>query len=381
MRKLLWLPALMLMATAAAAGDLSGKDIKPLVTGATVEIDTPLGKRIPVRYHADGRLTGEAGELASYLGSASDKGRWWVQADELCLKWQKWLNGEPQCLRLSTEGSKIRWRDQSGYSGTAVIAARETAPVQPQAAVAKAEPKASSAPGRQAAAAVVQPKPQPKQQIEPEPAGPAHRVRNVEAGDVLNIRNGPSADDSIVGALQPDEKGVRIAGECRSQWCPISHRGIAGWVNAAYLAREDGGADRMAGAEPPRRDAPGAPRSCLTAPARQLLDEIEAKFGPVRVISTCRPGAMIAGTNHPSRHASGNAVDFDAGARKQEIIDWLVANHATGGTMTYADMDHIHVDIGRHFVSLAGQRTRMSRSGGEPRDWAGQRMGLTGRSR
>jgi hypothetical protein len=47
-------------------------------------------------------------------------------------------------------------------------------------------------------------------------------------------------------------------------------------------------------------------------------------------------------------------VDFDAGARKPQIVEWLVTNHHEGGTMTYADMDHIHVDIGPHFVSIAG---------------------------
>ena len=54
----------------------------------------------------------------------------------------------------------------------------------------------------------------------------------------------------------------------------------------------------------------------------------------------------------PSQHASGNAVDFDAGSRKADIIEWLIANH--GGTMTYADIDDIHIDIGPHFVSIAG---------------------------
>ena len=98
----------------------------------------------------------------------------------------------------------------------------------------------------------------------------------------------------------------------------------------------------------------------------------------MRVISTCRPGATIAGTGRVSRHASGNAIDFDAGARKAEVIAWLVANHRAGGTMTYADMDHIHVDIGRHFVSLAGGRVRTSRHGGDGSDGPGERMGLTG---
>lgn len=101
----------------------------------------------------------------------------------------------------------------------------------------------------------------------------------------------------------------------------------------------------------------GASRACLQAPARALLDRIEAQFGPVSVISTCRPGAVIAGSGKPSKHRYGLAVDFDAGGRKQAIVSWLRANHHSGGTMTYARMSHIHVDIGPRFVSLgAGGR-------------------------
>ena len=110
-------------------------------------------------------------------------------------------------------------------------------------------------------------------------------------------------------------------------------------------------------------DAKGAPRKCLTAAVRAVLDQIETRFGPVQVISTCRPGARIAGSGRISRHASGNAVDFEAGKRKGAIIDWLVANHKKGGTMTYPSMSHIHVDVGQHFVSLAGGRKYASRSG------------------
>jgi Peptidase M15 len=96
----------------------------------------------------------------------------------------------------------------------------------------------------------------------------------------------------------------------------------------------------------------GASRTCLTPAARALLGRIEAQFGSVQVISTCRPGARIAGTGRISRHASGNAVDFNAGGRKGAIVRWLIANHRSGGTMTYAGMGHIHVDIGPRFVSL-----------------------------
>ncbi len=95
-----------------------------------------------------------------------------------------------------------------------------------------------------------------------------------------------------------------------------------------------------------------ASRSCLKPSARALLNRIEAKFGPVQVISTCRPGAVIRTSGKPSKHRYGLAVDFNAGSRKKAIVNWLVANHRAGGTMTYAGMSHIHVDIGYRFVKL-----------------------------
>ena len=85
--------------------------------------------------------------------------------------------------------------------------------------------------------------------------------------------------------------------------------------------------------------------ACLKPAARELL-------GPMEIISTCRPGARIAGTGRISKHASGEAIDFEAGSRKGEVVRWLIANHKTGGTMTYSDMSHVHVDVGQHFVAL-----------------------------
>jgi hypothetical protein len=109
----------------------------------------------------------------------------------------------------------------------------------------------------------------------------------------------------------------------------------------------------------------GLSRACLSSAARSLLERIEAQFGVVRIISTCRPGAVIAGSGRPSRHASGNAIDFDAPAgRKPQVVQWLIANHRSGGVMTYAAMNHIHVDIGRRFVALGsgGGRGRWRRA-------------------
>jgi uncharacterized protein YcbK (DUF882 family) len=114
-------------------------------------------------------------------------------------------------------------------------------------------------------------------------------------------------------------------------------------LNRRSVTREHGGA---------RRARSGTSRSCLKPAARALLDRIETHFGKMQIISTCRPGAVIAGTGRRSKHASGEAIDFNAGGRKAQVVRWLIANHKSGGTMTYRGMSHIHVDVGYHFVSL-----------------------------
>jgi Peptidase M15/Bacterial SH3 domain len=374
-------------------GLISGADISALLAGgASVQIDAPIGTKLPVRYAPDGQLSGQAGHLAAYLGASTDKGRWWISSDQLCHRWNTWFNSEPQCLRLKKEGRRMRWWTADGTSGTALITAPsvETAalprtqrgspspPTPPQPApdtapaAARPEPPASppqvAAPAAPAIKAV--PWPAPKAAAtstktgvaappapEPErPADPTYMVANVEYDDVLNVRNGPSTEFAVIAELPPDSRGVSIVGACRAGWCPVQHSSASGWVNRNYLALD---APRLAVAHArheilPNDGAAEAPRACLTFAARALLERIEARFGPVRLVSTCRPGALIAGTGRPSRHASGNAVDFEAGTRKAEIVEWLIANHHEGGTMTYADMSHIHVDIGPHFVSIVG---------------------------
>lgn len=106
-------------------------------------------------------------------------------------------------------------------------------------------------------------------------------------------------------------------------------------------------------------------RACLRPSARALLNRIESHFGRVHIISTCRPGAVIATSGRPSKHRYGLAIDFEPiHASKRAVVNWLIRNHHNGGTMTYSDMGHIHVDIGPHFVALN------SWSGHTPRRYA-----------
>ena len=385
-------------ATAANAQSnmLSGQKVQDLVTGAVVVIDTPVGTKIPIRYAIDGQLFGQARDLAWHLGSQEDTGRWWINADQLCHKWRRWFGGAQQCMRLQKTGRTIHWLNQDGNSGTAAIAvpapARVASTQRPEriASAPAARPSFSQPPEGSVVTTsdsfVALPAEHPRT---PQGTGSAplvvnhpadarisapapieatvirYMVTNVSRDDVLNVRSGPSADFDVVAELQPASRGISITGACKSQWCPVQHEMATGWVNRTYLASEERGAQTSAiegslidhaGRPGEWRNPPEAPRTCLTSAARALLERIEEKFGPVQLISTCRPGATIAGSGRPSRHATGNAVDFNAGSRKREIVEWLIDNHRDGGTMTYPDMDHIHVDIGPHFVSIAGGR-------------------------
>jgi hypothetical protein len=115
-------------ATAAEPARLSGKTIKETLAGAMIEIDTPAGTKIPVRFSRRGIVSGEARELAAFLGTARDRGRWWVADDRLCVKWFRWFEAEVRCIDLQQDGARLFWRGPEGRSGTATIAERSTSP-------------------------------------------------------------------------------------------------------------------------------------------------------------------------------------------------------------------------------------------------------------
>lgn len=104
------------------------------------------------------------------------------------------------------------------------------------------------------------------------------------------------------------------------------------------------------------RRSGGASISCLSPRAKALWRHVTAVWGPMQVISTCRPGATVRRTGRPSRHASGNAIDFRAPkGRKAAVVEWLIRNHRSGGVMTYRNHGHIHIDIGPQFVALGAR--------------------------
>lgn len=136
-------------ATLAEPVKLTGAAIEEAVSGAVIAIDTPLGSKVPVRYFADGRVTGEAGDVAFYLGAPQDEGRWWVANYKLCHKWTRWFEGKDMCLVLKRDGDVIHWRDADGDTGTATIVEKAQASVK----VAAAAPAPALPPPREKAVA------------------------------------------------------------------------------------------------------------------------------------------------------------------------------------------------------------------------------------
>lgn len=126
--------SVLLLVPAAATAEpakLGAGEIKDTFTGSRVELDTPLGTTIPVQFTGDGLLSGTAGKLASVLGAAKDRGRWWVKDDRLCIKWFRWFDAEEQCLTIHMKEERVFWRRDDGKKGTATIVERPEVVAEP----------------------------------------------------------------------------------------------------------------------------------------------------------------------------------------------------------------------------------------------------------
>jgi hypothetical protein len=105
---------------AAAEIDAEGQALRKIVSGRTIELNTPLGG-LPISYRMDGTMRGKAENLAAYTGSTQDNGIWWIAANKLCQRWQRWLDGKPYCFTLQQQGRAVQWTRNDGLTGTATI--------------------------------------------------------------------------------------------------------------------------------------------------------------------------------------------------------------------------------------------------------------------
>ena len=99
-----------------------------------------------------------------------------------------------------------------------------------------------------------------------------------------------------------------------------------------------------------RQETASASLACLPGELRSALADVERKFGPVTVLSTHRPGAVVAGTGRPSQHRDCRALDFRPSRNRGAIIAFLRNDPRVQGLGIYRS-GHIHMDAGPYRVT------------------------------
>lgn len=67
---------------------------------------------------------------------------------------------------------------------------------------------------------------------------PKYRVARVEEDDILNVRDGPSAEHETIAEIPPNGRNVAMTGPCEQDWCPVRYAGAKGWVHRYYLVED-----------------------------------------------------------------------------------------------------------------------------------------------
>ncbi len=200
-----------LFANAAAAqpSKLSAEDIEETFAGAILELDTPLGTKVPVRFSSSGLMSGEAGPLGTYLGADRDRGRWWVADDRLCMKWFRWFEAGTHCFDLQQDGQQIWWQEQSGKSGTARIAGRfEKKPAEIE--VASAAKSHAAQQRRETANRPSEPE-RAETPVAQEPVSAQATAHGAEGGGPDRVQSFVKAGALMTSAAVPEPRPVRPA--------------------------------------------------------------------------------------------------------------------------------------------------------------------------
>jgi len=117
------LSTLVLMPSLGSTETLGEAEIRRDIIGRTVYLSTPLGGELPLIFRSSGKVdgNGKAIGLGRYF-KPSDSGRWWIDANRLCQKFQSWNKGRPMCFALERTGAnKVKWTRDNGRTGVARI--------------------------------------------------------------------------------------------------------------------------------------------------------------------------------------------------------------------------------------------------------------------
>ncbi len=95
--------ALVAASTQAHADKLTGAQIRATLPGAKIVGVNDLGSPYSVSVKRGGTLQGVQGTMNQF----DDRGRWWIEADKLCVQWELWLFAQPTCYDVELDGNKL----------------------------------------------------------------------------------------------------------------------------------------------------------------------------------------------------------------------------------------------------------------------------------
>lgn len=273
---------------------IRGEIIKSMISGGTIQLDTPIGAKLPLSFAADGTVTGTSIVLAFYLGSTTDHGRWWISGNKLCTKFSRWFDREQSCLVIRPDGFKFAWTKDDGDTGTASIisntqklygqASALTGGVSAAALVRNAEERAAAAAAREKTvqmAALSAPPP-----VRPTTQAP------VQASAEVNVQRQTAPEAATPAAIITPA----IFDDPRA-WLPVS----AAWEAAKPV--EVAMTETVVGAETvaaPAITAPQAPAS-FRPPQTYKVAGV-TPYDVLNVRSNPQPDADIVGTIPPGAH-------------------------------------------------------------------------------
>ena len=115
--------AIGLSIAAASAEQLSANGIREAVIGKRVDLRTPYGLSLPLRYESNGTVVGDiSGFSMARMFAPRETGKWWIDGNRLCQQWPSWYDGQTFCFTITRTGdSTISWLRDDGYQGTARI--------------------------------------------------------------------------------------------------------------------------------------------------------------------------------------------------------------------------------------------------------------------
>ena len=106
------------------ATSLTEDELRQAITGKTIYLNVS-GFDLPIRYKANGRMTGSMGTVAATFSKGDgsrDSGRWWIESNQLCQRWTSWLDAKTHCYRIIRRGETVYWSRDDGVSGTVRLA-------------------------------------------------------------------------------------------------------------------------------------------------------------------------------------------------------------------------------------------------------------------